>query len=96
MTRNYLRKLREDRGFSQFQMAENLEITQQYYSLIENGDRQKKMDIGLLSKLSDALSIPIADLIEMERRHADDEGNDTGRNGECVPGAVPEVRRPAI
>jgi transcriptional regulator with XRE-family HTH domain len=77
-------------------MAENLEITQQYYSLIENGDRQKKMDIGLLSKLSDALNIPIADLIEMERRCTDGEDNDACGDGEGVSGLVPEVRRPAV
>ena len=94
--REYLRKLRQDAGLSQKEMSSKLDISESYYSLIESGERRKKMDIDLLMKLSDALSIPIADLIEMERRHADDEGNDTGRNGECVPGAVPEMRRPAI
>ena len=94
--REYLRKLRQDAKLSQKEMSSKLDISESYYSLIESGERRKKMDIDLLSKLSDALHIPIADLIEMERRNTDGEDNDTCGDGECVPGAVPEMRRPAI
>ena len=93
MTRNYLKKLREDHGFSQFQMAEKLEITQQYYSLIENGDRQQKMNVDFLVKLADIFKVSLSDLIEMERSEAE---NDPCRDGESVPGNVSEVRRPAV
>lgn len=88
MTRNYLRKLREDRGLSQFQMAEELEISQQYYSLIENGDRQQKMSVDLLVKLAAIFHVRLSELIEMERSEAE---NDHDGNGECIPEALSEM-----
>ena len=94
--RKYLVERRNQLELSQQDVADLIGVSRQYYSFIENGSRQKKMDIDLLSKLADALSIPIADLIEMERRNTDAEGNDACGDGECIPGAVPEVRRPAV
>ena len=94
--RKYLRDIRKKLRLSQQSVAEKLGITSQYYSLIENGDRQQKMSIDFLVKLSDIFQVPLAELIEMERRCTDGEGNDACGDGECVPGAVPEVRRPAV
>lgn len=46
--RKYLRDIRKKLRLSQQSVAEKLGITSQYYSLIENGDRQQKMSIDFL------------------------------------------------
>lgn len=50
------------------QMAQMLDITESYYSLIEAGERQKKMDMMLASKLSVIFGIPIEEIANYERR----------------------------
>lgn len=64
--REYLKKLREEKGYNQQEMAERIGISKQYYSLIENGDRQKKMDVTLISAIATILSVPIEQIIENE------------------------------
>lgn len=49
-------------------MAEKLGISESYYCLIENGERQKRMDISLLIKLADALEMPITEVVALEER----------------------------
>lgn len=48
--REWLIKLRGNA--SQGDIAKKLGITQQYYSYIENGERQKKMDIQICEKIA--------------------------------------------
>ena len=60
-------QLRVKQNESQQSVADALGISRQYYSLIESGERQKNMDITLLSKLSDVFGIPLAEMVEMER-----------------------------
>lgn len=48
------------------EMSKKLGISESYYCLIENGERQKRMDISLLTKLSDILSIPISEIVKLE------------------------------
>lgn len=64
--RTWLREEREKAQFTQKFMAEKLGITENYYILIEHGDRQKKMDITLATKLADIFSIPISRIVELE------------------------------
>lgn len=64
--RDWLYKARSDAGFTQSYVAEKLGITESYYCLIENGDRQKKMNISLVSKLSAILDIPIEQIVKNE------------------------------
>lgn len=66
--REYLKKLRESKGLNQQDMAERIGISKQYYSLIENGDRQKKMDVTLISAIAAILGVPIEQIIEDECR----------------------------
>lgn len=94
--RKYLVEKRNQLDLSQQDVADRIGVSRQYYGFIENGSRQKKMDIDLLSKLSNALNIPFADLIEMERRNTDGEDNDHSGDGTGVSGVVPEMRRPAV
>ena len=65
--RDWLKEKRRERGYTMAQMAEKLGITESYYSLIEAGDRQKKMDMILAGKLSDVLGITMQQIVEMEK-----------------------------
>ena len=64
--RDWLKETRTERGLTMAQMAERLDITESYYSLIESGERQKKMDISFAWKLSQVLSVPVDRIVEME------------------------------
>ena len=65
--REYLSKLRAQRNESQQDVADSIGITRQYYAMIEAGERQKKMDITLVSDLARHFDIPISTIIEMEQ-----------------------------
>ena len=64
--RKWLYDARKKKGFTQKQMGEKLDISEAYYSYIENGERQKKLDLSLVAKLSAILEIPIQRIVEME------------------------------
>lgn len=67
--RNYLKLLRENNGLSQ-QNVENITgIKQQYYSLIETGERQQDMSLSVMEKLSSALNVPLDEFIKMEQEY---------------------------
>ncbi len=67
--REWLKIIREKNGISQQQVARKLHISRQYYQQIESGDRQQKMDITLIVKLSEVFDIPISTIIENEKRY---------------------------
>lgn len=54
--RKYLICLREQRNETQQLVADSIGLTRQYYQQIESGDRQKRMDIVLATKLADHLA----------------------------------------
>ena len=64
--REWLYGARVDAGLTMKQLSEKLCISESYYSLIEGGTRQKKMDISLISKLSDALCLPLSVIVDYE------------------------------
>lgn len=64
--RYYLVNLRKAKNFTQKQLSEKLDISESYYNQIENGERQKRMDITLISRLSKVLGISVSKLIEYE------------------------------
>ena len=61
-----MKEKRTESGYTMAQMASMLNITESYYSLIEGGDRQKKMDMLLAGKLSVIFNIPIGQIAEYE------------------------------
>lgn len=65
--REYLRKLRESNELSQQSVADKLGITRQYYQQIENGDRQKDMDISLVVQFSNLFGISPEEIIRKEQ-----------------------------
>lgn len=66
--RSYLKALREKKGISMQEMADKLDISRQYYQMIESGERQKKMDITLAKGISVILSEPLEKIVREEER----------------------------
>lgn len=64
--RQWLKDMRELKGLSQQNVAETIGITRQYYQQIEAGERQQKMDITLITKLSKAFDISVSQIINNE------------------------------
>lgn len=65
--REYLKKLREEHGYTMQAVADKLGISKQYYQRIEVGARQQNMDITLAVKLSDIFGVTIQKIIEEEQ-----------------------------
>ena len=66
MPRDYLIDYRARNGIKAVDMAERLGLSESYYSQIENGNRQKKMDIALVVLISNVTGIPMQEIIERE------------------------------
>ena len=64
--REWLKNARERRRMTMKMLADKLNISESYYCSIENGTRQKNMDVSLVSKLSVALDMPIGEIVENE------------------------------
>ncbi len=67
--REYLRKLRREAGLTQQELARALGISQNSYSYIENGKRQKNMQLALAVRLASALSTKPDDLWKAEAEY---------------------------
>lgn len=67
--REYLVELREERGLSQQDVSKTLNISSQYYSMIERGERQSKMEITLAVQLSNIFNISLQRFIELEQTY---------------------------
>lgn len=65
--RTYLRNLRIEKNMTQLEVAQGLDISESGYSLIESGDRQKKMSIEFADKLSKVLGVPIDTILKNEK-----------------------------
>ena len=64
--RDWLKEKRVEKNLTQDQMAEQLGISLSYYNLIENGERQKKMDLSIANQLSVILGMTLMQIIEKE------------------------------
>ncbi|EAY29435.1 helix-turn-helix domain-containing protein [Microscilla marina] len=60
-----VKKLRELRNYTQEYMAEQLEMSQQNYSLIEN-DEDEDISLKRLKKIAETLEISLNDLLNFE------------------------------
>lgn len=72
--RLWLKNARETRGMTMKMLADKLNISESYYCSIENGTRQKNMDVSLVSKLSVAFDMPIVEIVECETVSSDGGG----------------------
>ncbi len=64
--RNWLKNLRDSRQLSQSDIAQKLQISQNYYSMIENGERQKQLSMELAQKIADVFGITLDDISKHE------------------------------
>ena len=67
MQRKYLADLREKRNESQQDVADALGISRQYYCMIESGDRQKRMDVILITSLANHFGISATEIVAFEQ-----------------------------
>lgn len=65
--RQYLRELREELGCTQLEISKKLNISESYYSLIENGERQKKLDMAMAKKLADIFGVTLEFIYDHEK-----------------------------
>jgi len=72
--RDWLKAQREKKGYTMKEMAEKIGITEAYYSYIESGDRQKKMDITLVAKLADIFRLKVQQIVEFESKYMAEKG----------------------
>ena len=66
--REYLKKLRTDKGMTMLETAKAFGISKQYYEMIESGERQKKMDITMLSNIASLFGVSLEDVVAEERK----------------------------
>lgn len=69
--RVYMAEKRKESNKSQQQVANILGISRQYYSAIEKGERQKKINVDLLCRIADAINVPVDELITEERKYSE-------------------------
>ena len=67
--RKYLKDARLNLGMSQSDVAKKLGISANYYSCIENGERQSDMKASMLIDLSAILKIPINKMLIQEKEY---------------------------
>lgn len=65
--REWLKDARTKKGLTMKDISSKLGISESYYCAIENGDRQKNMDITLVSGLSLALGISVSRIVKLEK-----------------------------
>lgn len=66
--RKWLKDLRFERQISQQFVADKLKISQNYYANIENGERQKDLDLSMALKLSKIFDVSIDWIIAEEEK----------------------------
>lgn len=66
--RKWLKELRETKGLKQADIAKKLDISESYYNLIENGERQKNLDLSIVIKLSEILGVSVEYIVEQEKQ----------------------------
>ena len=68
--REYLKQLRTEKGLTMQDVADAFGISRQYYEMIESGDRQKKMDFTIVTKISTLFGISMERIAEYEQEIA--------------------------
>lgn len=64
--RSWLRKLRQDNSKTQLEIAKKLDISESYYNLIENGERQKQLSMELAQRIADVFGVSLDYISEQE------------------------------
>lgn len=64
--RGWLKQKRREAGLTCSQMAERLDMSEVYYSFIENNRRQQNMNVAMAIRLAKALNLDPMDVIRWE------------------------------
>lgn len=64
--RYWLKELRENKGYTQQNVAESMGVTKQYYQQIEARDRQQKLNIETLQKIASLFNVSMDFIIQSE------------------------------
>ena len=64
--RGWLKQKRKEAGLTCSQMAERLNVSEIYYSFIENNHRQQNMNVGMAIRLAEALKLDPMQVIRWE------------------------------
>lgn len=64
--REWLKQKRKEAGLTCSQMAERLNMSEIYFSFIENGHRQQDMSISMAVRIAKALNLDPMDVIRWE------------------------------
>lgn len=70
--REYLKKMRRDRSFTQRHVANELLISRTGYANIENGERQKDMSISIIAKLAQLYEVNPNVIVQLEEKYQQD------------------------
>ena len=65
--REWLKKSRKDKGITMSDISEKLGISESYYCLIENGERQKSLDLAYASKLAELFNVSVDWIAKQEQ-----------------------------
>ena len=66
--REYLKKLRLKKKMTKQAVADFLGISQNYYTYIENGERQKSLDLVYASKLAELFNVSVDWIAKQEQK----------------------------
>lgn len=72
--RLWLKKLRNNKQLSQQELATALDISQNYYSNIENGERQKQLSLPLVVRIAEIFGVSVEWIADQERQLSKDGG----------------------
>ena len=64
--RKWLKQLRDEKKFTQALISKKLDISESYYNLIENGERQKDLDLSIVTKLAEIFNVTVDWIAEQE------------------------------
>ena len=67
--REWLKTMRTEQGMTMKDLSRKLGISESYYCAIENGERQKRMDLMLCHQLTVIFGEPVSEISEAEMRY---------------------------
>ena len=66
--RDWLKNLRIRNQKTQKEVAVKLDISESYYNMIENGERQPDMNLSIMKRLSETFQVPLQFIVDEEAK----------------------------
>lgn len=74
--RKYLYDFRKKNQYTMLQVSEMIEMSRNYYEMIENGRKGQRLSLKTAYKFATLLSIELQDLYNLEEKYLEDQLND--------------------